>query len=181
MLTKELLMRVSRDWCHPIDCFSARQLEAWVQDEIAKDSELKSVRNYVWRMNSTQLFAISNAAASSGDWFRLACVLLEIFNLEQTAPEERIGLTFTRYANYSGNSSAVAYQTGEAYIAVVFTGPANTYYVYNYRNAGLRAVERLKMCAAQGTGLAAMTHPKYFRQGKNCSLVFSRVPLKIVR
>lgn len=57
-----------------------------------------------------------------------------------------------RYANLSGNSGVVAYQTGADSITVEFANGQK--YLYNYQSAGRANVETMKKLAAQGQGLS---------------------------
>jgi hypothetical protein len=58
-----------------------------------------------------------------------------------------------RYANLSGNSGVVAYQTGVDSITVEFVNGQK--YLYNYQSAGPANVETMKQLAARGQGLSA--------------------------
>ena len=58
-----------------------------------------------------------------------------------------------RYANLSGSSGVVAYQTGADSITVEFASGQK--YLYNYHSAGPANVETMKKLAAQGQGLSA--------------------------
>ena len=58
----------------------------------------------------------------------------------------------TPYANLGGNSGVEAYRIGARQVTVQFDGGAQ--YVYTYASAGQEHVERMKLLAQAGRGLA---------------------------
>lgn len=56
------------------------------------------------------------------------------------------------YANRSGNSGVLAYETGSTFIRVKFAG--GEVYSYSYHSAGKTRVETMKRLAASGKGLS---------------------------
>jgi hypothetical protein len=59
----------------------------------------------------------------------------------------------TKYANLSGESSVVSYQTTEDSIHLVFGSGACRNYLYNHIRPGKAIVDVMKALAAQGRGL----------------------------
>jgi hypothetical protein len=57
-----------------------------------------------------------------------------------------------RYRNVNGGSAIAAYETGPDYIRVTFKHGAT--YEYDYASTGEFQVERMKLLAASGQGLA---------------------------
>ncbi|MBP2544537.1 hypothetical protein [Acinetobacter guillouiae] len=57
-----------------------------------------------------------------------------------------------RYLDSDGDSGVVAYEIGDTYIRVKFSGTAKTY-TYSYQSAGANRVEDMKGLARSGNGL----------------------------
>ena len=57
-----------------------------------------------------------------------------------------------RYKNLEGNSGVLAYEEGEDYIKVQFTG--GVLYIYNNKVTGKHNIERMKSLASRGRGLS---------------------------
>jgi hypothetical protein len=57
-----------------------------------------------------------------------------------------------RYKNLDGNSGVLAYELGEDYIIVQFTG--GVVYLYNNKVTGKHNIERMKALAIRGRGLS---------------------------
>lgn len=57
-----------------------------------------------------------------------------------------------RYSNRSGSSGVSAYEIGNDFIVVKFSGTFRTY-TYSYRRAGSAHVENMKRLAKNGSGL----------------------------
>ncbi len=58
----------------------------------------------------------------------------------------------TIYRNRGGNSGVSAFEIGDDYIMVKFSGTSKTY-TYSYRKAGSTHVENMKNLAQDGRGL----------------------------
>lgn len=56
------------------------------------------------------------------------------------------------YSDINGNSGVLSYQIGEDYIIVKFMGIQRVY-VYSYKKAGRKHVEKMKLMAQLGEGL----------------------------
>ncbi len=57
-----------------------------------------------------------------------------------------------RYRNSGGNSGVSAFEIGDDFITVKFSGTSRTY-TYSYKRAGRHHVERMKSLAVRGSGL----------------------------
>ena len=57
-----------------------------------------------------------------------------------------------RYKNLDGNSGVLAYEAGDDFIKVQFTG--GVVYLYNSKVSGKQHIERMKSLALQGRGLS---------------------------
>lgn len=57
-----------------------------------------------------------------------------------------------RYRNLNGDSGVYAFEVGNNYIRVQFTGNSREY-TYSYSKAGAYHVEQMKMLALKGMGL----------------------------
>lgn len=57
-----------------------------------------------------------------------------------------------RYLDLDNDSGVVAYEIGETYIRVKFSG-THQVYTYSYRSAGANRVEEMKRLAESGDGL----------------------------
>ena len=78
------------------------------------------------------------------------------------------------YANNSGKSNVLAYYLGGDFIVVQF--PHSSYYKYTYSNAGKAAIETMKRCAQNGSGLGTFisskdTQPDYAIKGPSLESV----------
>ena len=71
-----------------------------------------------------------------------------------------------RYRNLNGNSNVIAYDIGDDYVDVMFSG--GSVYRYSYSSAGDADIERMKQLAAQGYGLNSfiMKHCRYKYESK---------------
>jgi hypothetical protein len=57
-----------------------------------------------------------------------------------------------RYKNLEGNSGVLAYETGEDFIKIQFTG--GVVYLYNNQVTGKQNIKRMKSLAIRGRGLS---------------------------
>ena len=164
------------DFFHPVGQQRAACLEQEIRKDIEADHKLAALQDAINQLSPAELVG-NYSSGRFADVFSTACALLAMHRFQAQPQQLLVRGAFTKYQDLRG-SGVNAFLIGDTYIAVNFKGSDYLYYLYSYDVSGVRAVEKMKVHAREGSYLAATANKKNFHDN-SFHLVRSKTPLLI--